>query len=232
VTSVSPPTQHSTLNLDDFQFVLDWILDYSASNIPSPSSIAERFFISPTQLQSSYWSPMLVQTFYSIIAIPFWAFSANNYGNMEDSGTWITPHIPEEFYVKASVSVPHSRIFISRTMFSIFLTLQVILHLFIWSVFSLLCIKRPSLPAISSYPLFDFAFKVNCKRYPVRLIDGQHHHLCQPSALSTEMLAASDGDVLCILENCSYTLRSGDELVRLDHQSQQRLVSATRLTTW
>jgi hypothetical protein len=54
VTSVGPPTQHPTLNLDDFRFALDWILDYSASDIPSPSSIAEQFFISPTQLQSSY----------------------------------------------------------------------------------------------------------------------------------------------------------------------------------
>ncbi|KAL3440759.1 hypothetical protein BJX65DRAFT_314491 [Aspergillus insuetus] len=171
VTSVGPPTQDPTLDLDDFRFALDWILDYNASNLPSPTSIAEQFFVSQKQLTSNYWSPILVQTFYSIIAFPFWCFNANNYGNMEDSGTGITPHLPEDFYVTASVSVPHSRIVISKTMFSI-LTLQVILHLFIWGVFAWLCIKRPPLPAISSYPLFDFSFKVDCKRYSARLMEG------------------------------------------------------------
>jgi hypothetical protein len=151
---------------------------------------------------------------------------------MEDSGTGTMPHLPEEFYVTASVSVPHNRIVISKTMFSTFLTLQVILHLFIWGVFTWLCIKRPPLPVITSYPLFDFAFKTNCKRYSARLMEGEPYYLHPGSTLPTGILEASDGDVLSILENCTYTLRSVDELVHMDHQSQQRLVSATRLTTW
>jgi hypothetical protein len=230
VTSLGSPTQNPALDLAGFRFAIDWILDYSAANIPSPTSIAEQFFVSQRQLQSIFWSPVVVQHFYSIIAFPFWSFNANNFGSMEESGTGITPNLPKEFYVTASVSVPHSKIVISTAMFSIFLTLQVILHLFIWGVFAWLCIKRPLLPAITSYPLFDFAFKTTCK--PVRLRETQHYyHLSPPSTLPTGRLGASDGDVLSILENCTHTLRSDDDLVRLEDQNQQRLAPATRLTT-
>ncbi|KAL4756288.1 uncharacterized protein BDW70DRAFT_164642 [Aspergillus foveolatus] len=233
VTSTGQPTQIPTLDLINFRAALDWILNFDAANIPGPTSIAEQFWSGQGQLGSVYWSPILLQTFHSIIAFPFWFFNANNLGNMEGYGTGITPNLPPEFYVTASISVPHSKIVISSSMFSIFIAFQAIMHLFIWSVFAWLCIQRPPLPVITSYPLFNFAFKAYDKRGSKVVRRDQGYHLVSHGVPPAGILGASDGDVLNILEHSVHTLRPDNEMLRLtDNKTQQQLQFSTRLATW
>ncbi|KAL3477935.1 hypothetical protein BJX99DRAFT_256904 [Aspergillus californicus] len=229
VTSASPATQISTLDLENFRAAITWILDFNAANIPSPTSIAQQFYSGSQQLQNTYWSPILLQTFHSILSFPFWFFNPNNLGNMEGFGTGITPNLPTEFYITASIAVPQSKIIISTAMFSTFITLQVILHLFIWAVLVWLCATRPVLPAISSYPLFDFAFKARFKRDTkggAGNSKDQLYHLLSSGVSPAGVLGAGDGDVLSALENCSHTICERNEVLPLtgdQDRSQDRL---------
>ncbi|KAL5343520.1 hypothetical protein BJX70DRAFT_394076 [Aspergillus crustosus] len=222
VTSSGPPTLNPSLDLENFRAAIDWILDFNASNIPSPTSIAQQFFSGRDQLQSAYWSPILIQTFHSILAFPFWFFNPNNFGNIEGYGTGITPNLPPEFYITASVAVPHTKIIISTAMFTTFLTLQVILHLFIWALFAWLCITYPRLPVITSYPLFNFAFKARLKLDITSPGRDQFSQVLGKGIEPSKIIRASDGDVLSILEYCTHTLRSTNkDLPLTGNQSQQ-----------
>ncbi|KAL4872465.1 hypothetical protein BDV12DRAFT_162248 [Aspergillus spectabilis] len=79
-------------------------------------------------------------------------------------------------------------------------TLQAILNLFIWAVFAWLCITRPPLPEITSYPLFDFAFKARLKRDTAGVNAGkdQFYQLVSQGVPPAGVLGASDGDVLSV----------------------------------
>ncbi|KAL4744267.1 hypothetical protein BDW72DRAFT_199769 [Aspergillus terricola var. indicus] len=233
VTSAGQPTQISTLDLDNFRTAIDWILNFDGANIPSPTSIAQQFWSAQGQLGNAYWSPILLQTFHSIITFPFWFFNANNLGNMEGYGTGITPNLPQEFYITASISVPHNKIIISTAMFSIFIIFQAIMHLFIWSVFAWLCIQRPPLPVITSYPLFNFAFKAYDKRGS---LVGRRDQGCQTVSHRVppaDVLGASDGDVLNILQHSIHALRSDNKILHpTNNKIQQQIQSSSRLATW
>ncbi|KAL3493909.1 hypothetical protein BJX62DRAFT_234763 [Aspergillus germanicus] len=239
ITSAGPPTQNTALDLEGFQAAIRWILDFNAANIPGPTSIAQQFFSGKGQLQNAYWSPILTQTFHSVLAFPFWFFNPNNLGNIEGYGTSITPNLPPEFYTTASVVTPHSRILISPVMFSTFITLQAILHVSIWAAFVWLVLPRPpSLPEITSYPLFNFAFKTRLKRDTAGMSTGKcqiYQRLSQGGPPAKVILAARDGDVLSMLEHCTITLRSNNEVLPLiGNKSQQSLPvqPSTRPSTW
>lgn len=233
VTSAGQPTQISTLDLDNFRTAIDWILNFDGANIPSPTSIAQQFWSGQGQLGNAYWSPILLQTFHSIITFPFWFFNANNLGNMEGYGTGITPNLPQEFYITASISVPHNKIIISTAMFSIFIIFQAIMHLFIWSVFAWLCIQRPPLPVITSYPLFNFAFKAHDKRGSLVGRRDQGYQTVSHSVPPADVLGASDGDVLNILQHSIHALRSDNKILHpTNNKIQQQIQSSSRLATW
>ncbi|KAL4877496.1 hypothetical protein BJY04DRAFT_222054 [Aspergillus karnatakaensis] len=243
VTSSSSPTQLNTLDIPTFRAAISWILDFNASNIPSPTSIAQQFYSSQSQLQNTYWSPILIQTFHSLLAFPFWFFNPNNLGNMEGYGTGITPNLPAEFYTTASVAVPHGKIIISTAMFYTFLTLQITIHLFIWSVLAWLWITNPPVPEITSYPLFDFAVKTRLKAghsgNGIGIggggdnMEDQYHHLITQDVPPAKIVGASDGDVLSLLEGCTYTVRSGDEVLSLaGSKAELEIRPALRTSTW
>ncbi|KAL4904201.1 hypothetical protein BDW74DRAFT_179291 [Aspergillus multicolor] len=215
VTSSSTFIQQSMLDIDSFRFALTWLLDFNASGIPAPSSIAEQFWSSQEQLKSVYWSPVITQTFHSLLAFPFWFFNANNLGNVENHGRDISPSLPAEFYTTASVANQHYRIVISNSMFAIFVALHATLHVAIWTLFVWLCfLKRPSLPTITSFPLFDFAFKTTYTRNAPTQTDkkqGRIYHLAPQAVPADEIEMATDGEALAALKPCTHFLRRGGD---------------------
>ncbi|KAL4994396.1 hypothetical protein BDV10DRAFT_189064 [Aspergillus recurvatus] len=232
VTSSSPPKQTPSLDIASFRAALTWILDFNSSGIPPATSIAQQFYSSQEQLKSRYWSPDLKQTFHSLLAFPFWFFNANNLGNVENHGQGISDHLPPEFYTNASLATSHSRIIISPAAFFAFIVLQSILHLFIWSVFVWLCFKRPSLPAITSYPLWNFASKAIVKRRdPFSGKGSQAYRLGFPVP-PPGILGAKDGDVLSSLEHCTHFLHTGDKLPTVSSDETLGPQPVAHASTW
>jgi len=109
LTDIEPPTQNTDIDLPAFRSALDWLLDYNASAIPAPSSIAEHFWTAQDQLSNDYWSGVPYQTFQSILAFPLWQFNANNYGNTQLLDRKVISTLPAEFYTNASVVAPYTR---------------------------------------------------------------------------------------------------------------------------
>ncbi|KAL4876794.1 hypothetical protein BJY04DRAFT_222803 [Aspergillus karnatakaensis] len=212
VASLDAPIQQPVLDIDSFRVALSWILDFNASRIPAATSIADQFWSSQEQLKSVYWSPVITQTFHSLIAFPFWFFNANSLGNTENQSREISPSLPPEFYTTASLATQHYKIVISNAMFATFVALHCTLHLFIWIMFLWLCIKRPSLPAITSFPLFDFAFKTTYTRNTVerKQADGRVYQLASQSLPLAGVLSITDGEALSALKPCKHFLGHGD----------------------
>ncbi|KAL3481487.1 hypothetical protein BJX99DRAFT_253411 [Aspergillus californicus] len=212
VASSSAPIQHPALDIDSFRAALTWILDFNASGIPAATSIAEQFWSSQEQLKSIYWSPAIMQTFHSLITFPFWFFNANSLGNIENQSRDISPNLPPEFYTTASIATQHYKIVISNAMFAIFVTLQCTLHLFIWIIFIWLCFQRPLLPVITSFPLFDFAFKTTYTQDTVgrKEAGDRVHQLASQSVPLAGVLSTTDGQALSALKPCTHFLGHGD----------------------
>ena len=150
---------NTNIDLPSFRLALSWLLDFNASAIPATSSIASLFWIAQDQLKSEYWSSELYQTLQSIITFPLWQFNPNNFGNIDITPKEIAQGLPEEFYTKASIVKPYTRIVINHDMYLSFLVLQGVVLGFVWMIpFWLLLFPR-RLPQTSSYPMLDFAFK-------------------------------------------------------------------------
>ncbi|KAL4939924.1 hypothetical protein BDV06DRAFT_197802 [Aspergillus oleicola] len=215
-TSSGSPVQNPTLDIENFRAALTWLLDFNASNIPAPTSIAEQFFSGQEQLKDPYWYASLAQTFHSILALPFWFFNPNNPGNIWNPGRELNGNLPPEFYTTASVATQHYTIIINTAMFLIFVALHSLLHISICAVFAWLCIKRPSLPVISSYPIFDFAFKTmyqrktsaGNKRDPI-------YQLVRQNFPSAGIWMVNDGETLSALKPCTHFLRTGNDAFSL-----------------
>ncbi|KAL2802357.1 hypothetical protein BJX63DRAFT_116104 [Aspergillus granulosus] len=209
VSSLDTPTQDPSFDLEAYRAAIGWILDFNSAIIPPPTAVAANFWNGQTQLGNTYWSGELRQMFQSILVFPLRMFNANGIGNIDEDWGRISENLPPEFYSTASIATPHSRIIINTAMFSVFILLQAVLHLFIWAVFAWLWVKRPALPVITSYPLFDFAFKT---RYKGR---SQAIPKEQPTRLPSGLLRANDADVLSILQGGRHFLRTEDERLGL-----------------
>ncbi|KAL6232432.1 hypothetical protein BDW75DRAFT_242960 [Aspergillus navahoensis] len=232
VTSSSPPTQILSLDIASFRAALTWILDFNASGIPPATSIAQHFYSGQEQLKDKYWSPDLKQTFHSLLAFPFWFFNANNLGNVENHGQGISDNLPPEFYTKASLATSYSRIIVSPANLFAFIVLQSTLHLFIWSIFVWLCFKRPLLPAITSYPLWNFASKAIFKRRdPVSRKESRAYQLGFPVP-SPGIAGPKDSDVLLSLKHSTHFLRTGNELPTVSSDETLRPQPVMHISTW
>lgn len=106
---IGPPSQNTAIDLPAFRSALEWLLDYNASGIPAPSSIAETFWDAQEQLTNEHWSGVPYQTMQSILAFPLWQFNENNFGNIELKSQTIVSSLPPEFYTKASIVAPYTR---------------------------------------------------------------------------------------------------------------------------
>jgi hypothetical protein len=119
-------TLNPDLDLDSYRLALRWLLNYTAAGIPAPSSVAEYFWSAPGQLSTDYWSIQLRQAFQSIIVYPLWLFNINNVGNVDlinHQGDFSI--VPADFRTTASISAPHTKIVVNKTMFTLFLVFEV-----------------------------------------------------------------------------------------------------------
>jgi hypothetical protein len=217
VTSTDTPIQNPSLDLDAYRAAIAWILDFNSAIIPAPTAIAAHFWNGQTQLTQTYWSAELKQIFQSILVFPLRMFHVNGVGNIDEDWGRISENLPPEFYTTASIAIPHDRIIINTAMFSIFVLLQGSVHLFIWAVLAWLWIKRPALPVITSYPLFNFAFKTKHKGR--NCVSAKQEQISLPNG----PLRADDKDVVAALQGARHFLRTDDErLSLLSNESRQQ----------
>ncbi|KAK7973193.1 hypothetical protein PG996_007421 [Apiospora saccharicola] len=110
-----------SIDLEAYKMSLDWLLNFTAANIPIPSSIAANFATANDKLLDMSTDGVLARNFQSILAFPFWFFNDNNWGNTALDFTAITPTLPPQFYTVAALVAPYSKIQFSRTMFYLFI---------------------------------------------------------------------------------------------------------------
>ncbi len=109
LTELGEPSLILDTDIPAYKSALDWLLDFNASGIPATTSIAERFWTAQDQLSNQYWSGVPYQTLQSILALPFWQFNANNYGNPQLVDRTVIDSQPPEMYTTASIVDPHTK---------------------------------------------------------------------------------------------------------------------------
>src|SRR3954463_16824253 len=67
------------LELPAYRDALRWLLNYTAADLPPPSSIAESFWSSQKLLADPSTWGILSQNFQSLLVFPFWLFNSNNW---------------------------------------------------------------------------------------------------------------------------------------------------------
>ncbi|KAK4218445.1 hypothetical protein QBC37DRAFT_274751 [Rhypophila decipiens] len=170
----TPPTQEDQ-NLQSYRSSLHWLLDFSASDIPAPSSIAELFWTASLQLSDPSTSIGIVsQNFHSLLVFPFFIFNINNWGNLQTKTNETVPGLPGEFYTTASLVQGYEKVMFDRGMFVLFLVLQGVAAVFVWGVLGWVWFGggggqgggKGRLPEISEFPLYDGLFRT-------RVVDGR-----------------------------------------------------------
>jgi hypothetical protein len=192
ITSITSLTPAAAAPIDDIQAykqVLGWLLDYNASNIPAPSSIIENFWTAHEQLQNPSTDGVLLQNFRSIIAFPVWMFNANNYGNTELAVKEISPDLPKEFYTQASFVKPYLKLKFDPIVLTVFGVSHLIVLIFSAVVLIWAMCRAKTLPAISSFPVFDIYFKPQ-----VRVKDVMDY---------VDVWHAEDSEIIGLMKNAS-----------------------------
>nr|KAK5437002.1 hypothetical protein LTR18_009367 [Exophiala xenobiotica] len=159
VDRLDVPVLDAAPDVEGLKEAFNWLFNFTAANIPAPSSIAEYFWAGQDQLESEYWSVEPYQIFQSILAYPFWLFNPNNFGNVNLHAKDIVPGLPADFYTTASIGNPYERIVVDRSMFILFCVLQGLVQGFAWGVMIWLWRVNLRFPEASSYPIIDFAAK-------------------------------------------------------------------------
>jgi hypothetical protein len=166
VESITPPQMVTGIDLTAYRDVLRWLLNYTASDIPAPSSIAQGFFNSYTQLDSPYTYGIAEQNFQSILAFPFWLFNDNNWGNTAVKSDVLEAGLPPQFYTTVSIVEPYIKLKFDNTMFILCVVLQGLALVFVWAILIWTCLQRSSLTfGVSAFPVFDARYKV--------MVDGE-----------------------------------------------------------
>jgi hypothetical protein len=154
------------IDLTAYREVLRWLLNYTASDIPAPSSIAQSFFNSYAQLDSPYTYGIAQQNFQSIVAFPFWLFNDNNWGNIAVKSDMLEAGLSPQFYTTVSIVEPYVKLKFDNAMFVLCVVLQGLVLVFVWTVLVWTCLRRSSLTfPVSAFPFFDARHKV--------LMDGE-----------------------------------------------------------
>src|SRR5205085_1711086 len=100
------PLPFDNNSLAAYRSALAWLLDYTAADIPAPSSILEIFWSAQASLSDRFLQGIVLRNFRSVLAFPVWLFNANNYGNTELQGKRLNEGLPDEFYTRAEVVRP------------------------------------------------------------------------------------------------------------------------------
>ena len=161
ISNLSEPKKMA-LSDDDvrgYRVALSWLLDYAKAGIPAPSSIIESFWTSRALLGDSTIDGILLQNLQSILAFPVWLFNANNWGNTGVQGAGLSPFVPSEFYKTASIVKPYVKLEFDPVVLVLFIVFQGSVLLFLWGLLAWTVLAVGGLPAVSSFPLFDFSFK-------------------------------------------------------------------------
>lgn len=157
------PSKHPVpvmdLDLESYKDSLRWLLNYTAADLPPPSSIAQSFWSSQKLLQDPATWGILFQNFQSILVFPFWLFNCNNWGNTKSHANTTVSSLPPEFFTEASLVEPYAKIKVQPAMFSLFLVLQVLSLLFVGGVVVWTWTRSRIPLKTSSFPLFDIAFR-------------------------------------------------------------------------
>ena len=155
----SDPVAAPVADLAAYKEVLRWLLDYSAANIPAPSSIVENFWTASAQLQNPTTDAFFLQNFRSILAFPVWLFNANNYGNDALTEKAMASDLPPEFYMQASLVRPFLMLRFDPAILAAFVACQGVVILFSAGVLIWAMCHAKTLPIVSSFPVFDSYFK-------------------------------------------------------------------------
>ena len=162
-TSINTTTPEQELQA--YRTALHWLLDFSSSNIPPPSSLVELFWTASLQLSSPSTSTgILSQNLHSLLVFPFFLFNANNWGNLQTKQNETVEGLPQEFYTTASLVQGYDKVKFDSGMFILFLGLQGVAVVFVWGVLVWVWFGgkgggKGRLPDISEFPLYDGAFK-------------------------------------------------------------------------
>ena len=125
LSQASTPIPDHSLDIESYRTALRWLLNYTASPIPGPSSVVEYFWASPEELQSNDWSVGSRQTLQSLLAYPLWFFNVNNAGNLAWGNNGTDLVLPEAFYTTAMVAKPFTKVVVNKAMFVLFVLLEV-----------------------------------------------------------------------------------------------------------
>ncbi|KAI1114517.1 hypothetical protein F5Y14DRAFT_171521 [Nemania sp. NC0429] len=168
VQNLTKPVPITDLDLSSYRIALSWLLNFTAANVPAPSSIVESFWIAGEELQDPSYYGVLSQNLFGVLAFPFWLFNANNYGNMNLLPNTLISTLPREFYTQASLVAEYPRLGFNTSFYYLFIVLESILLLFFWVALCMVLLNKHDLPRISGFPLFDFSLKCTTD-----IVDGQ-----------------------------------------------------------
>ncbi|KAK3995014.1 hypothetical protein QBC44DRAFT_390303 [Cladorrhinum sp. PSN332] len=206
--STTPPTPYPPINNDSnflpaYRSSLSWLLNYTATATPAPSSQAQLFWSSISHLQGSdpISRVVITQTFHSILAFPLWYFQPNNFGNFKLDAEEMTPPnlLPddEKFYTTAALVKPYrNKITINRGMFWGFVAGQGVVLSFVCGVlvWVILGAEKSREVRVSSFVLFDGANKVEGLEVEPVALDLEDGSICNNNSSSSKGL--DDGGVL------------------------------------
>jgi hypothetical protein len=164
ISDLGSASQVSDLDLTALKKVVNWLLDYKASDIPVTSSLAFRFWSSTIDFTTPFWAIDPYRTFTGLLALPMWFFQANNYGNPDmaaASPDKMVTYLPREYTTIAHISRPYNKIKINPTMLTAYVLLTLLALAFSWIVILVILIRQKPSPRTSSYPLIDFAGKTS-----------------------------------------------------------------------
>ena len=159
VEDTTAPNLVSDIDILAYRDALAWLLNYTAADIPPPSSIAQSFWSSGAQLQSPSTYGILEQNFQSILAFPCWLFNSNNWANTALKSNQTVLGMPPQFYTHAAIVAPHVKIKFDQAMFIFFLVLQGFTIIFVWVELFWTWFGKGNLPTTSSFPLYDISFR-------------------------------------------------------------------------
>lgn len=162
VGQATAPELVTHLDVGTYRAALGWLLNYTAAEVPAPTSIAESFWSSGLQYDGGPLTRgILTRNFQSVLAFPTWLFNVNNWANtaLRHHVNDTVPGMPEAFYTTADVVRPVSTYDFDPGMFGLFVGLQGAAIVFIWAVLFWVWFAGGHMPGTSSFPLLDMKYR-------------------------------------------------------------------------
>lgn len=155
------PVPFTAADITAYKSALSWLMDYSAANVPAPSSILQVFWENQQSLSDVNTDSILLQTLRSVLVFPIWLFNANNHGNTALTNKILNPDLPAEFYTTAAIVSPMVKLQFDSTFLKVFIVLQGIVLVALWIALVWLFLPWSTGAGLitSPFPALDFLFK-------------------------------------------------------------------------